>query len=51
MTPMTASVKMAAEQLKISEGITSVILVSDGVETCNADPCAVAAALKPVFTG
>ena len=46
MTPMTASVKMAAEQLKASEGITSVILVSDGVETCNADPCAVAAALK-----
>jgi Ca-activated chloride channel family protein len=46
MTPMTASVKMAAEQLEASEGITSVILVSDGVETCNADPCAVAAALK-----
>ncbi|MGQ0583683.1 MAG: vWA domain-containing protein [Reyranella sp.] len=46
MTPMTASVKMAAERLKASEGITSVILVSDGVETCNADPCAVAAALK-----
>ncbi|MDI1286430.1 MAG: VWA domain-containing protein [Reyranella sp.] len=46
MTPMTASVKMAAEQLKASEGIASVVLVSDGVETCNADPCAVAAALK-----
>lgn len=46
MTPMTASVKMAAEQLKASEGLTSVILVSDGVETCKADPCAVAAELK-----
>lgn len=46
MTPMTASVKMAAEQLKSSEGLTSVILVSDGVETCKADPCAVAAELK-----
>ena len=46
MTPMTASVKMAAEQLKTSEGLTSVILVSDGVETCKADPCAVAAELK-----
>ncbi len=46
MTPMTASVKMAAEQLKASEGVTSVILVSDGVETCRADPCSVAAELK-----
>ncbi len=46
MTPMTASVKMAAEQLKSSEGLTSVILVSDGVETCKADPCSVAAELK-----
>jgi len=46
MTPMTAAVKMAAEQLKSNEGVTSVILVSDGVETCRADPCAVAAELK-----
>lgn len=46
MTPLTASVKMAAEQLKSSEGLTSVILVSDGVETCKADPCSVAAELK-----
>lgn len=46
MTPMTASVKMAAEQLKASEGVTGVILVSDGVETCKADPCSVAAELK-----
>ena len=46
MTPMTASVKMAAEQLKSTEGLTSVILVSDGVETCKADPCSVAVELK-----
>ena len=46
MTPMTAAVKMAAEQLRTSEQATSVILVSDGVETCRADPCAVAAELK-----
>jgi Ca-activated chloride channel homolog len=46
MTPMTAAVKLAAEQLKANEGTTSVILVSDGVETCHADPCAVAAELK-----
>lgn len=46
MTPMTAAVRLAAEQLKASEGPASVILVSDGIETCRADPCAVAAALK-----
>lgn len=46
MTPMTAAVKMAAEQLKANEGATSVILVSDGVETCKADPCSIAAELK-----
>jgi Ca-activated chloride channel family protein len=46
MTPMSAAVRMAAEQLKTSEGPVSVILVSDGVETCKADPCAVAAELK-----
>ncbi len=46
MTPMSDAVKMAAAQLKTVEGVTSVILVSDGVETCRADPCAVAAELK-----
>jgi Ca-activated chloride channel homolog len=46
MTPLTASVRLAAEQLKEGEGASTVILVSDGVETCRADPCSVAAALK-----
>ncbi|MBX9947067.1 MAG: VWA domain-containing protein [Reyranella sp.] len=46
MTPMTAAVRLAAEQLKAGEGPAGVILVSDGIETCRADPCAVAAALK-----
>ena len=45
-TPMTEAVRRAAEALKSVEGKASVILVSDGIETCNADPCAVAASLK-----
>ena len=40
MTPISASVRMAAEQLKFSERKATVILVSDGEETCHADPCA-----------
>lgn len=46
MTPITASVRMAAEQLKYTERKATVILVSDGEETCNADPCALGAELE-----
>lgn len=46
MTPMTAAVKQAAETLKYSENTATVILVSDGLETCGLDPCAVATALE-----
>ncbi len=46
MTPITAAVRMAAEQLKFSERKATVILVSDGQETCNADPCALGAELE-----
>ncbi|MFC2251469.1 VWA domain-containing protein [Labrys portucalensis] len=45
-TPMTDAVRAAAEAMKGQEGRSTIILVSDGVETCNADPCEVAAALK-----
>jgi uncharacterized delta-60 repeat protein len=46
MTPISASVRMAAEQLKFTEQKATVILVSDGEETCNADPCALGAELE-----
>ena len=46
MTPISASVRMAAEQLKFSERKATVILVSDGEETCHADPCAVGQELE-----
>ena len=45
-TPLTAAVTRAAEELKYTEEAATVILVSDGLETCNADPCAAAAAME-----
>jgi len=41
-TPMTQAVKQAAEALQYTEKKATVILVSDGIENCNSDPCAVA---------
>jgi Ca-activated chloride channel family protein len=46
MTPITASVRLAAEQLKSTEQKATVILVSDGEETCKADPCALGRELE-----
>jgi len=44
-TPLSAAVKMAAEQLKYTEHKAEVVLITDGVETCDLDPCAVATEL------
>ncbi len=46
MTPLSAAVQHAAEALKSSEQKATVILVSDGEETCRLDPCAVGTALE-----
>lgn len=46
MTPISAAVRQAAEQLKFTEHKATVILVSDGEETCHADPCALGAELE-----
>lgn len=45
-TPLTAAVRQAADALKIEETRATVILVTDGIETCNADPCAAGADLE-----
>ena len=45
-TPLSAAVKQAAEALKYTEEKATVILVTDGLETCNADPCALGAELE-----
>lgn len=45
-TPLSAALREAAKQLRIREEPATVVLVTDGLETCDADPCAVAAALE-----
>lgn len=45
-TPLSAAVRIAAEKLRHVEDAATVILISDGEETCNADPCAVASELE-----
>src|SRR3546814_16479776 len=39
MTPLTASVKQAIEQLRQTEQSASVVLGSDGLESCGGAPC------------
>lgn len=45
-TPISDSIRQAADLLKAERGKKSIILVSDGEETCKQDPCRVAAELK-----
>lgn len=46
MTPLSAAVKQAAEALKFAENKATVVLLSDGKETCDLDPCALGAELE-----
>lgn len=46
MTPLSAAVKQAAEALKYTENKATVVLLSDGKETCDLDPCALGAELE-----
>ena len=50
-TPMSDAVVAAAQALRHTENPATVILVSDGIETCDADPCAVAAQLEEAGIG
>jgi Ca-activated chloride channel family protein len=45
-TPITLAVRKTAEKLKTVEEETIIILVSDGKETCEGDPCALVKELK-----
>lgn len=45
-TPLSASVRLAAETLKFTEDKATVVLITDGIETCNADPCALGRELE-----
>ena len=46
MTPISAAVTQVADLLKGRAAETTVVLVSDGQETCGGDPCATVKALK-----
>lgn len=45
-TPIADSLQFAADSLKLEENPATVILISDGLETCGKDPCAVAKSLE-----
>jgi len=45
-TPISRSLKKAANELKYTEDRATVILISDGKETCDPNPCGTAKALK-----
>ncbi|MGX9571280.1 vWA domain-containing protein [Mesorhizobium sp. f-mel] len=45
-TPLTSAVKQAAEALKYTEDKATVILITDGLETCEGDPCALGKELE-----
>lgn len=50
-TPLSAAVKQAAEDLKYTEEKATVILITDGLETCKADPCALGKELEEAGIG
>ena len=45
-TPLTDAVRMAAAELRSTEEKATVILITDGIETCDADPCALGLELE-----
>ncbi|HRE80760.1 MAG TPA: VWA domain-containing protein, partial [Opitutaceae bacterium] len=50
-TPIAASVEFAAQALNYTKNKASIILVSDGEETCGGDPCAIAKKLSEQAAG
>lgn len=45
-TPLSDAVVNAAKQLRSEEEPATIVLISDGIETCDQDPCAIAAQLE-----
>ena len=46
MTPISDAVRLAAEDLRYTEQKATVILITDGLETCEVHPCALASELE-----
>lgn len=45
-TPLTEAVRRAAAELRSTEEKATVVLITDGIETCEGDPCALARDLE-----
>ncbi|MCF6305182.1 MAG: VWA domain-containing protein [Rhodobacteraceae bacterium] len=45
-TPLTAAVELAAQTLDSTNRSARIIVLTDGLESCDADPCALASALE-----
>lgn len=45
-TPLTDAVEQAAQELSYTDRPATVVLISDGIESCDRDPCALAEALE-----
>lgn len=45
-TPLTAAIEQAATALSFTDQPATVVLISDGLESCERDPCALAEALE-----
>ena len=50
-TPLSDAVRMAAGDLRSTEEKATVILITDGIETCDADPCALGDRVGGVWRG
>ncbi len=50
-TPLTDAVEQAAEALRYRDEPATVVLLTDGIETCDRDPCALAEKLKRAGVG
>jgi Ca-activated chloride channel family protein len=46
MTPIGAALRRGADALRALPGPSTIVLVSDGTETCESDPCAVARQIR-----
>ena len=45
-TPITDSIRQTVDRLKTEEGRSTIVLISDGLESCGKDPCALTSELK-----
>jgi len=45
-TPLAAAISLAAEEMNFTKDKATIVLISDGEETCGVDPCEVARGLK-----